>query len=77
MQYALSIGLSNIFLDLSPQARETKAKINKHGYIKLKSLCIAKEIISSKKDNLQNRRRYLHMIYPTMGLISKIYKDLA
>ena len=29
------ISLSNIFLDLSPQARETKVKINKWDYIKL------------------------------------------
>ena len=27
------IGLSNIFLDLSPQARTTKAKINNRNYI--------------------------------------------
>ena len=31
------ICLSNIFLDMSPQARDTKAKINKWDYIKLKS----------------------------------------
>ena len=28
------VGLKNIFLDMSPQARETKAKINKWDYIK-------------------------------------------
>ena len=37
------IGLSNVFLDLSLQARETKAKINKWDYIKLKRLCAGKE----------------------------------
>ena len=31
------IGLSNIFLDLSLQAGEIRAKINKQNYIKLKS----------------------------------------
>ena len=31
------ISLSNIFLALSPQARETKAKINKWDLVKLKS----------------------------------------
>ena len=39
------IGLSNIILDTSPQARETKAKINKLGHIKLKRLCIVKETV--------------------------------
>ena len=30
-------GLSDIFLDVSPQAKETKAKINKWDYIKPKT----------------------------------------
>lgn len=43
------IGYSNFFLDRSPEARKTKAKINCGDYIKIKSLCPAKKTINKTK----------------------------
>ena len=37
------------FLNLSPQAKETKAKINKGGINKLKSFCTTNETINKMK----------------------------
>ena len=39
------ISFSSIFLDLFPQARKTKVKINKCDFIKLKSFCTVKGTI--------------------------------
>ena len=70
------IGLSNIFLDMSPQARETKAKIDKCNYIKLKSFCTAKETINKiKRQPTECEKTFVkHISYK--GLISTIYKEL-
>ena len=43
------ISHSNIFLDLSPKAKGTKAKINKWDLINLKSFCTAKENMNKTK----------------------------
>lgn len=59
------IDLSNIFLNLSSQARETKIQVNKWDYIELKMF--ARLRTTKQKDNLQNGDRYLQIIYP-MGV---------
>ena len=69
-------GLSNIFLDMSPQARETKAKINKWDYIKLKSFCTAKETIKKMKRQPTKWEKIFANCISDKGLISKIYKQL-
>ena len=57
-------GYSNIFLDMPPQARETKAKINYWDYIEIKLL---HSEVNKIKDNLWNGRRYMQMTYPIRG----------
>ena len=44
--------------DLSPQAKETKAKINKRDLVKLKSFCTVKEAIDKKTDNQLHEIKY-------------------
>ena len=60
------VSCSSIFLDMSPKARETKAKINYWDFIKIKNFCTVKETIKLK-DNLQNGRKYLQMTYLIKG----------
>jgi len=52
---------SNILLDLSPKAKEIKAKINKWDLSKLKRLYPAKET-TDKMRNPLNGRKYLLII---------------
>ena len=56
------ISHSNFFLDLSPEARETKTRINYWDFIKIKSFCTARKQSTKLKGNLWNRR-YLQMTY--------------
>ena len=69
------IACSNILSDISPQARETKEKINKWDYIKPKSFCTAKETINKIKKQLTEWENISDNI-SDQGLKSKIYKEL-
>ena len=55
------LGRSNFLFNTSPEARETKEKMNYWDLIKIKSFCTAKETIKKLKGNQQNGRRYLQM----------------
>ena len=66
------INRSNIFLDLSPKAKETKAKINKRDPIKLKSFRTAKETIDKMKGQSNEMEKIFANDMSDKGLISKI-----
>ena len=60
---------------MSPEARETKAKINKWEYIKLKSFCMVKETINKTKRSPIEWETISANDIADNQLISKIYKE--
>ena len=64
-------------MDLSSQARETKAKINKQDYTKLKSFQTVKETINKMKRQPTEWEKIFANNVSDKGLISKIYKELV
>ena len=70
------LGHSNFLLNMSPEARETKAKMNYWDMIKLKSFCTAKEAISKTKRQPTEWEKIFANDIPNKGLVSKIYREL-
>ena len=68
------LGHSNFLLNTSPEARETKAKMNYWDLIKIKSFCTAKETISKTNRQLTEWEKILANDVTDKGLVSKIYK---
>ena len=68
--------MSNFFLNTSPQARETKATMNKWDYIKLKSFCTAKDTINRRKRHPTVWENIFVNDISDKRLTSKIYKEL-
>ena len=64
------------FMNISPWARETKAKMNKWDYIKLKSFCTAKDTINRTKRCPTIWKNIFVNDRSHKGLTSKIYKEL-
>ena len=62
------------FLVMSPQSRETKAKINKWYYIKLKNFFTVKKTIDKTKMPTTECKKYLQMIYLIRGYIQNIQR---
>ena len=70
------IGLGNDFLDKTPKARAVKTKIIKWDYVKLKSLCKAKETTNKVKRQPTEWEKMFANHTSDRQLMSKIYKEL-
>ena len=58
---------------MSPEAKETKAKINYQHYNKIKSFCIAKEAMNKSKRQPMEWEKIFANDISDKGLVSKIY----
>ena len=67
---------SNFLLDISLEARETKAKMNYWDLLKIKSFCTEKETISKTKRQLTEWEKIFANDISDKGLVSKIYREL-
>ena len=68
---------SDIFIDMSPRARDIKGRINKWDLIKIKSFCMAKENNIKMKREQTIWENIFANDTSDKGLISKIYKELT
>ena len=70
------IGVDKDFMNKTPKALATKAKIDKWDLIKLHSFCMAKETVTRVNRQLAEWEN-IFAVYPSdKGLISRIYKEL-
>ena len=72
----LDLGRSNFLLNTSPEARETKAKMNYWDLMKIKSFCTVKETIGQTKRQPTEWEKIFANDISDKGLIYKIYKEL-
>ena len=63
-------------LNMSPETRKTKAKMNYWDLIKIKSFCTAKKTISKTKSQPTEWEKVFANDISDKGLVSKIYKEL-
>ena len=63
-------------MDLTSQAKEAKAKLNKWDSIKFKSFCTAKKAINKIKGQITEWEKIFSIDLSDKGLISKLHKEL-
>ena len=70
------ISHSKFFQEMSPKAKETKAKMNFGNFIKIKSFCTAEEALNKTKRQLTKWEKIFANDIMDQGLVSKTYKEL-
>ena len=71
----MTLVLAIFFLDQSPQARATKAKINRRDYVKLRRFCTGKKTINKTKRQPTEWEKMSANHITSKELISKIYEE--
>jgi hypothetical protein len=64
------------FLNRTPAAQQVRERMDKWDFIKVKSFCTTKEMVSILKIPPKSGRKYWPSIYQTRELITRIYKEL-
>lgn len=68
-------GTGKEFLDMTPNTRETKIKVDKLDYIKLKSFCTTEETIDRVKRWLTEQHDISANYTPDQGLIPRLSEE--
>jgi hypothetical protein len=70
------IGIGKDFLNRTPATQQLRESIDKWDFIKLKSFCITKEMVSKVKRPASEWEKIFASYTSGKGLINRIYKEL-
>jgi mitochondrial fission protein ELM1 len=60
-----AIGIGKVFLKRTPTAQQLRERMDKWNFIKLKSFCITKEMVSKLKNHPQSGRKCMPALHQT------------
>jgi hypothetical protein len=70
------VGVGKNFLNETPAAQQLRDSINKWDFIKLKSFCSSKEMVSKRKRTPIEWEKIFTSYTSDKGLITRIYREL-
>jgi hypothetical protein len=71
-----AIGINKDFLSRTPAAQQLRERMDKYDYMKLKSFCTAKEMVSKLKRPPTEWEKIFASYTSDKGLITRIYRKL-